>query len=194
VAYGVDGSTALTSALIAKPTTDGLWCAIVGMPGFAAEAAAGLGCDLDHLVFVPHPGRDWVNVVAALVDALAVVVVRPSSRVSDAEAARLSARLRQRESVLIACGPWPRTQTRLRISANSWVGLGAGHGRLTARLATIAVSGRGAHRHSHDSTARVWLPDPSGAVRLADGSAHHLPGPTVAADPIHSDEIHEAVG
>ena len=87
-----------------------------------------------------------------------------------------------------------RFSTRLGISANSWVGLGAGHGRLTARLATITVSGRGAHRHSHDSTARVWVPDPSGAVRLADEGAHHLPGPSVAADPIRSDEIREAVG
>src|SRR5262249_35495813 len=155
--------TALLATTLAAATTDGLWCGIVGMPGFCAEAAQQLGCDLDRLVFVPYPGRDWVNVVAALVDALSVVVVRPASRVTDAEAARLGARLRQREAVLLSCGPWPRTETRLRITESAWAGLGSGHGRLRERRVTIAASGRRAQ-----AELELWLPDQDGRVRVVE--------------------------
>jgi hypothetical protein len=192
--YGIDGSTSLTAALMAGPSSDGLWCAVVGMPGFSAEAAAGLGCDLDHVVFVPHPGRDWVNVVAALIDALSVVVVRPPTAVSDAEAARLGARLRQHESVLIACGRWPRTETRLSVSESRWTGLGSGHGHLTARQATIKVSGRGAVRSSGRDRwggpdTALWLPDSSGQVRLVEENQ-----PSTGLSVSRDGELREAAG
>ncbi|HSS68411.1 MAG TPA: hypothetical protein VLK34_07660 [Nocardioidaceae bacterium] len=182
--YAVSGSTALAAALIAEPSTRGMWCGVVAMPGFAAEGAAGLGCDLDRLIFVPHPGREWVNIAAALVDALAVVVVKPQGRVSDAEAARLSARLRQREAVLIACGEWPRADVRLSVTATVWHGLGRGHGHLTARRADVAVSARGQRL----STASIWLPDARGQIALVDGmqAAH--------GEPLHESLLDEAVG
>jgi hypothetical protein len=139
------------------------------MPGFAAEGAAGLGCDLERVVFVPHPGREWVNIAAALVDALSVVVVQPRGRVSDAEAARLGARLRQREAVLIACGDWPRADVRLSVTATTWVGLGRGHGHLAARQADVTVSARTTRLGNATplpTTYPIWLPDESGAVAL----------------------------
>jgi hypothetical protein len=160
--YAVSGSTALAAALIAEPSTRGMWCGVVAMPGFAAEGAAGLGCDLDRLVFVPRPGREAVNIAAALVDALSVVIVQPAVRVSDAEAARLGARLRQREAVLIACGDWPRADVRLSVTSSEWHGLGSGHGHLAARRAEITVSTRGAR----PSSASIWLPDHNGHVSL----------------------------
>jgi hypothetical protein len=166
-AYSVIGSTALTAALVAEPTSRAMWVGVVGMPGFAAEGAAGLGCDLDRMVFVPSPGREWVNVVAALIDALNVVVVQPIGRVSDAEAARLSARLRQRESVLIACGQWPRADVRLSVGGSDWHGLGRGHGHLAARRAEVSVAARAFHAAK---VAKLWLPDDRGDV-LLDRSA-----------------------
>jgi hypothetical protein len=192
--YGVDGSTALTAALLAGPSADGLWCAVVGMPGFSAAAAARLGCDLDHVVFVPYPGRDWVNVVGALIDALTIIVVRPPAAVSDAEAARLGARLRQHEAVLIACGPWPRTETRLSVSRSSWTGLGSGHGHLTARQALVRITGRGAARHTAQDRrtsagTALWLPDARGAVRLVDDTT--LSAPVLRPE---ESELHEAAG
>jgi hypothetical protein len=165
--YSVIGSTALTAALVAEPSARGMWVGVVGMPGFAAEGAAGLGCDLERIVFVPSPGREWVNVVAALVDALNVVVVQPMGKVSDAEAARLSARLRQRESVLIACGQWPRADVRLSVDGSSWRGLGRGHGHLAARRADVSVAGRAANS---GRTATLWLPDDRGEIRLERGA------------------------
>jgi hypothetical protein len=167
--YSVVGSTALTMALAAGPSAAGAWCGVVGMPGFAAPAAADLGIDLDRLALVPDPGSRWLSVVGALIDALAVVVVRPPTVVRDAEAARIAARLRQREAVLIACGAWPRHEANLTITESSWLGVGDGHGHLTARQATISVQGRGTAVRPR--RARLWLPDAEGVVRVADQPA-----------------------
>jgi hypothetical protein len=195
--YGIDGSTALTAALLAGPSSDGLWCGVVGMPGFAAEAAAALGCDLDHLVVVPWPGRDWINIVATLIDAMTVVVVRPLGHVSDGEAARLGARLRQRDAVLIACGPWPRTETRLSVLSSAWQGLGTGHGHLTSRRVTIGVAGRGSRRQRRPGKpgatgVELWLPDPTGQVRLVDETARVWT--TRHAPDVVEGDVHEAAG
>ena len=164
--YSVRGSTALVMAMMAGPSAEGAWCGVVGLPSFGAEAARGLGVDLDRLVLVPDPEHDWLNVVAALVDALTVVVVRPPGEVTPGEASRLAARLRTRGAVLISVGSWPGSEARLEVESNSWTGLGAGEGLLAARQATVVVTGRRAavrpRRH------QLWLPGPDGAIRSAE--------------------------
>jgi hypothetical protein len=133
--------------------------------GSTAEAARGLGVDLERLVLVPDPGHDWLNVVAALVDALTVVVVRPPGEVTPGEASRLAARLRTRGALLIAYGSWPGSEARLEVESNTWTGLGDGEGLLTARQATVVVTGRrAAGRRRH----QLWLPGPDGAIRSAE--------------------------
>jgi len=166
--YSVRGSTALAMAMMAGPSADGAWCGVVGLPTFGAEAARELGVDLERLVLVPEPEpeRDWLSVVAALVDALTVVVVRPPGEVTPGEASRLAARLRSRGAVLIAVGSWPGSEARLEVQATNWAGLGSGHGHLQARQATVAVTGRGSavrpHRHL------LWLPGPDGTIRSVE--------------------------
>ena len=166
-AYSVRGSTALAMAMMAGPSADGAWCGVVGLPTFGAEAARELGVDLERLVLVPDPERDWLSVVAALVDALTVVVVRPPGEVTSGEASRLAARLRSRGAVLIAVGSWPGSEARLEVESTRWTGLEAGHGHLRARQATVAVTGRGSavrpRRHL------LWLPATDGTIRLVDG-------------------------
>jgi hypothetical protein len=186
-AYTVHGSTALVSALIALPSSTGAWCGVVGMPQFAAEGAAGLGVDLDRVVLIPYPGREWVNVVGALIDALPLVVVRPPGRVADAEAARLGARLRQREGVLVSCGSWPRPEATMTVDESSWLGLGAGHGHLTARRVEVLVTGRG--KALRPRRASLWLPDPGGHVVRAE----HLDG-IPPEHPALDDGAYEAAG
>ncbi|TCO51625.1 hypothetical protein EV646_101618 [Kribbella antiqua] len=165
-AYSVRGSTALVTALMAGPSAEGAWCGVVGLPSFGAESARGLGVDLDRLVLVPDPGHDWLSVVAALVDALTVVVVRPPGEVTPGEASRLAARLRTRGAVLIAVGSWPGSEARLEVESSVWTGLGVGEGLLTARQATVVVTGRRAavrpRRH------HLWLPGPDGAIRSVE--------------------------
>ncbi|MEU4193853.1 hypothetical protein AB0E69_18280 [Kribbella sp. NPDC026611] len=160
-AYSVRGSAALVMALMAGPSAEGAWCGVVGVPSFGAEAARGLGVDLERLVLVPDPGHDWLNVVAALVDALTVVVVRPPGEVTPGEASRLAARLRTRGAMLVAVGSWPGSEARFEVESSTWTGLGDGEGLLTARQATITVTGRRAatnHRH------HLWLPAPDGTI------------------------------
>ena len=101
---------------------------MVGVPSLGAETAAGLGVDLDRLALVPFPGTSWLEVVAALIEAVDIVVVRPPPRVFDADARRLAARVRQRGAVLVVLGQWPGCELRLTVTGSQWTGLGAGHG------------------------------------------------------------------
>jgi hypothetical protein len=161
--YSVDGSTTLLMALLAGPSSAGAWCGVIGMPDFGAEAAARFGIDLDRLVLIPHPGDQWLTVTAAVVDVLTVVVTKPPGRTSDANVARLNARLRQRGATLIVLGGWPLTEAKLSISNSSWDGLGAGHGYLSARQVTVTVTGR--NTMDYPQSARLWLPDPEERFR-----------------------------
>jgi hypothetical protein len=164
--YSVRGSTALVMAMMAGPSAEGAWCGVVGLPSFGAEAARGLGVDLERLVLVPDPERDWLSVVAALVDALTVVVVRPPGEVTPGEASRLAARLRSRGAMLIAVGSWPGSEARLEVQGNIWTGLGSGKGCLTGRQATVAVTGRGAAVRPQEH--RLWLPAVDGTIRSVE--------------------------
>jgi hypothetical protein len=167
-AYSVRGSSALVMAMMAGPSAEGAWCGVVGLPSFGAEAARGLGVDLDRLVLVPDPEHDWLNVVAALVDALTVVVVRPPGEVTPGEASRLAARLRTRGVVLIAVGSWPGSEARLEVESNTWTGLGSGEGLLAARQATVVVTGRRAAGRQRKH--QLWLPGPDGAIRSVESA------------------------
>jgi hypothetical protein len=143
VAYSIDGSLSLAMALMAGPSAAGSWCGVVGIPDFGTEAAAAFGIDLERLVLIPDPREHWLTVTTAVADVLTVVVITPPKRVSDGEVARLAARLRQHGSTLLVLGNWPQTEASLRITKSSWAGLGAGHGYLNGRAATVSVTGRG---------------------------------------------------
>lgn len=162
-AYSVDGSTTLVMALLAGPSQGGAWCGVVGLPDFGAEAASRLGIELGRLVLVPAPGEQWLAVTAALVDVLGVVVTRPPRRASDADAARLAARLRQRGCTLIVVGDWPQSEAWLSIDSSRWSGLGQGHGYLAGREVTVTTAGHGGRDRIR--SARLWLPDERLAVR-----------------------------
>lgn len=152
--YGVE-SASLATMLLAGPSADGAWCGVVGSSELGLEAAAAAGVELSRTILVPDPGEAWLEVTAALIDVLGVVVVRPPARVSEKDAARLSARLRQRGSILVVWGDWPRCEARLGLSDVEWVGLGSGHGHLRARQATVDV-----HRGTAPPVStRLWLPD-----------------------------------
>jgi hypothetical protein len=167
-------SASLAMMLLAGPSADGAWCGVVGSPGrdgagLGHEAMAAAGVELSRTILVPDPGDAWLEVTAALVDVLGIVVVRPPARVSEGDAARLAARLRQRGSILVALpmnggDDWPRCDARLGLSEVEWVGLGLGHGHLRARQATIEVR-RGM---APPVTTRCWLPDADQRIRAVD--------------------------
>ncbi|MGI9023941.1 MAG: hypothetical protein ACR2HV_12050, partial [Acidimicrobiales bacterium] len=107
----VGGSTSLALAVMAAASAAGSWCAAVavGRPSLHPEAAAELGIALGRFPLVAAlPGSGpggWPWVVAALLDAVDVVVAWPPSRLRRADAHRLVARGRERGAVLVVAGP-----------------------------------------------------------------------------------------
>lgn len=163
-AYSLTGAGALLLALLAEPSREGHWCGVVGMPDFGAEAAASAGVALDRLALVPHPAEQWMATTAALVEAVPIVAVRPSGRVSEGEAAKLMSRLRDREAVLLVDGPWPRAEAQLSLSEWRWSGVGMGFGCLTSREVTVTASSR---RTPQRRSVRLVLPTQDGHLSAA---------------------------
>jgi hypothetical protein len=160
-AYSLGSAGALLLALLAGPSAEGHWCGVVGIPEFGAEAAQLAGVNLDRLVLVPEPGDEWLGVVAALAEVLPVLALRPPGRVREADAARLGSRLRDRGSVLLVHGDWPRAEARLELADPRWAGLGAGFGHLSEREVLVRGFSR---RLATDRVVRLLLPDGDGRL------------------------------
>ncbi|SDH61394.1 hypothetical protein SAMN05192558_12235 [Actinokineospora alba] len=138
----VRDSAALLLTLLAEPTANGSWAAVIGIPDLGVLAAAELGVAVDRLALVPNPGNDIVTIAAALLDGFDVVALA-SPKVTDAQARRLSARARSRGAALVAFGAWPGADLELRCTRARWSGLGDGHGHLRARQVEVYAQGRG---------------------------------------------------
>lgn len=160
-AYSLAPSASLLLSLMARPSQAGSWCAAIGMPELGAEAASALGVSLERLVLVPEPGDRWVGVAATLAEVMPVVAVRATGRVSETEASRLMARLRDRGATLLVQGVWPQAEAALHISDAEWSGLGDGFGYLSSRAVTVTVQSR---RSPVPRRARILLPDREGAL------------------------------
>lgn len=166
--YGVD-SASLALALAAGASRAGEWVGFAGCSDFGAEAAADLGIELSRTVVVPDPGEHWLEVTAALVDVLRVVVLRPPASVDERSAGVLQSRLRTRSAVLVVHGDWPRAEARLRTVGSVWTGAGSGRGRLEQRRLRVAVS-RGTRPPRH---AEVTWP---GLDRVDPGAGREVRG------------------
>ena len=149
---------------MAGPSADGAGCGVVGSAEVGRAAAAAAGVELRRTILVPDPGEAWLEVTAALIDVLGVVVVAAPSQVSGKDVSRISARLRQRGGVLIAYGDWPRCDARVSLRDAEWVGLGQGHGHLQARRVTVEVR-RGT---APARAGRLWLPDRAQVIRRVE--------------------------
>lgn len=163
--YSVRASAAIVMALMAKPSQSGLWCAAVGMPRLGVEAAQASGVELSRMVLIPDPGARWMAVTATVADVLSVVAVRPGGRVVDAEASRLSARLRDRGAVLIVQGEWAHAEAMIEVTGSSWSGLASGHGYLDHRELDVRVISRRGQR-----SGRVMLPAAGGGIAASHAS------------------------
>jgi hypothetical protein len=177
----VGRSAALALALVAGASAAGSWVAAVGLPDLGMVAAAEAGVDLERLALVPAPGaRAWPAVVAALLDAVDVVLVRSPPGLPAGQARRLAARARERGAVLVPLGAWSvAPDLWLVVAASDWQGLGQGHGRLVARRVEVVAGGRGPA--ALERRASLWLPAPDGTITLAPAAA--AAGEAPAPDP-----------
>ena len=176
VTVGVSGAGArsMALALMARATQTGSWVAMVGAGDMGLAAAFEVGVALEHLVVVnaPHPDQ-WAPVVATFVGAVDLVLVSPGHRPSMSDARRLSARCRERGSVLVCLFPegrfpgegWPgRIDLQFSISEATWLGPDASRvgslARLRSRRVEVSVGGRGVPGNGRSDV--LLLPDPTG--------------------------------
>jgi hypothetical protein len=155
------GATSLALALLARPSQEA-WIACVGLPELAWSAGAELGLDLDHVVVVPDPDERSTDVLAALVDALDVVLARPLPM---RPARKVAGRVRERDAVLVVLGDWIESDVRIEGTSATWHGIAAGHGHLAARTLDVVVTGRRGAARPRRTT--MWLPDADGEIRAA---------------------------
>ncbi len=164
----VAGSTSLALALVAAASAEGSWAAAVGMPDVGPVAAAELGVVLERFPLVAAPPGSgcggWPWVVAALLDAVDVVVAWPPPHLAATDRRRLVARNRERGSVLVVLDGWQGVDLRMHVVASTWEGVGEGHGRLTARRAEVEAEGRGAA--TRPRRAALWFPGPDGGIQV----------------------------
>lgn len=163
----IHDSAALMFALLAEATSVGSWAAVAGLPGLGMVAAAEAGVAVSRLALIPRLGTDPVNVIAALLDGVDLVVVGKPSQFRDSDARRLSQRARHRGSVLLPFGSWPGADVELRCTQSRWSGLGQGHGCLREREVTVRASGRGAA--AKPRSCKVLLPGHDGSVSSCGG-------------------------
>jgi hypothetical protein len=164
VAVEGGAATSLALALAAEASGQGSWVATVGLPDLGLVAAAELGVALDRLAVIDAPDRgSWSSVVAALVDAVDLVLIGPA-RVRPGDARRLAARARERGSILLPVGiDWPEAPDVVVSSgAGRWEGLGEGHGHLRARRVRVEATGR--RDAARPRSTEVWLPATDGTV------------------------------
>ena len=161
-------SASLAMALIAAPSQAGAWSAVVGAEDFGVEAAAEMGVDLARTVLVPDPGELWLEVTAALVDVVTMVVLRAPAGVTERVAGRIGARLRKRSSALVSWGRWPGAEATLSLRSSTWSGVDRGHGRLRSRQVVVDVR-RGS---APPRRAELWLPGQDQPISRVEETAH----------------------
>ena len=163
------GGNTIAMALMAAASMAGSWCAAVGLPDLGPVAADELQIDLRRLAFVPLPGVQWGETVAAVIEGVDVVLLRPPPHVRATVVRRLVARLRDRRAVLIILidgTDWSEgCDVELRVDHARWVAIGRGEDCLRERLATVTAVGR---RSAVRPVCRqLWLPDMSRTVAMA---------------------------
>jgi hypothetical protein len=160
------GAGTLAFALLAAASAAGSWCAAVGTGDPGILAIAELGVDLDHLALVPWPGAAWPEVAAILIDDMDVVLVCPPGRVRPGVARRLTARARQKRTVVVVRGgrgTWPEgPDVQLTVEGGTWEGMDRGHGHLEGRHVEVVTTGR--RSAVRGVRTGLWLPASSGAV------------------------------
>jgi len=171
----VQGSTSLLLGLLAAPSREGAWTALVGAPAVGLLAAADAGIDLARTVVVPAPGPDAPAVLAALLDGMDLVVVGPRAALTDTDRRRLAARTRQRDAVLLATDRWPGAHVTLDARGGAWTGVDAGAGWLRRRTLRVLRTGRGAAARPVEIDVEVPLggeePVLAPAATRSDGAA-----------------------
>jgi len=183
--HGV-GSTSFGLALVGEAVRDGSFLAVVAPESFGLAACLDFDIPLRRVVqfVLPSDPSRWAQSVASIVEGFDVVVLADRHRVSSSQARQLTARNRERGSVLVRiAGPaWPdAADIRFDVSAPIWSGLGQGHGYLRSRQVSVQVAGR--RFHGKGQAHQILLPAAGGGVQETAASITELtPAQSPASD------------
>ncbi len=165
------GAWTLAAAMMVPSLGDQGWMAVVGAPRINLAAAAETGLRMDRVLVVETPPTgQWGMVVAALLEAVQVVVVSPHSPIGARDARRISARLREQRATLLhldGAAKWPTAlDMNLSCTTDEWLGIGEGHGYLRFRRMTVDAVGR--RSAARTRSVSLWMPGPEGPLTPAE--------------------------
>jgi hypothetical protein len=144
------GATSLGLELAAACTAAGEWAAAVDLAGtLGALAARETGVALERFAVVRRvPPARWASVVAALLEGMTLVLADlPREGVGAADARRLVARARERETVLVVPERWPaESSLTLHAVTSEWAGEDEIH-HLAQRQLHVHAEARAGARH-----------------------------------------------
>ena len=143
------GATSVAYELAAAVTSLGEWVTAVDLEGtLGALAAREAGVALDRFAVARRvPPARWATVIAALLDGTSLVLAEVPRGINAGDARRLTARARERGSILLVCSPPERWQagTALTFVAENHAWDGPEEvGFLTRRALVVRVEGHGA--------------------------------------------------
>ncbi|MDR2703222.1 MAG: hypothetical protein LBB58_02615 [Cellulomonadaceae bacterium] len=133
----------LLFGFLTAASRSGSWVSFVGLPGLGLLAASQAGLSPERVAFIPEVGCDAPVVVAALLDAMCVVV-GPQAALSDSDRRRLAARARERGAVLFTTLPWQGAHLSYEVLGRQWGGVDRGAGWFQTVKAQVLRVGRGA--------------------------------------------------
>ncbi len=146
------------------------WMAVVGAPLLNLVAGAEVGLRMDRVLVVDTPpAGQWGTVVAALLEAVQVVVICPSASIGNRDARRIAARLREQRGTLLHLdggATWPSgLDMRLTCQTQEWQGIGQGNGYLRYRRMRVEAAGR--RSAAQPRSVSLWMPGPDGPLTAA---------------------------
>ena len=173
ITVGGVGATSLALQLSTAASQSGSWVVVVGLNDLAPAAVLEANLDAERVAFI-DPGNSGrhVDVLAALIGAVDVIVLDARLSLRPSDGRRLASRLRERGSILIVVSPGGAVNSSLSadlsltVSDAQWEGLGCGHGHLRSRRVRVGIDGRG--RASRTARCELLLPSVDAQVAAAE--------------------------
>jgi hypothetical protein len=173
ITIGGVGATSLALQLSTAASQSGSWVVVVGLNDLAPVAVLEANLDAERIAFIdPGDSGRHVDVLAALIGAVDVIVLDARLSLRPSDGRRLASRLRERGSILIVVSPGGAVNSSLSVDLSltvgdaQWEGLGRGHGHLRSRHVCVGVNGRG--RASRTARCELLLPAIDAQVAIAE--------------------------
>ena len=161
------GSWSIAMSMSAAATGYHGWVGVVGIEEFGLVAAAELGVDLNRVLMVESPGSSQLApTMAALLEAVDVLIVNPRRPIGAEPARRLKAKATEKGRLIFhldGARQWPVAPDIVVSSIGQrWDGLDDGHGNLCRRHLDLVTQGR--RSAARPRSVSVMAPGPHGGL------------------------------